>query len=128
MKYQDSSEMYIKTIYLLQKDHGHVHITDISKALKVTKPSATKAADLLKSRGLIEKEGYGPVQLTQEGRVLAEQIMHRHEIIAKCLAKTLNLSAEEVEENACRMEHIVTDAMIDAMAEILEYDEVSENE
>ena len=126
MKYQESSEMYIKTIYLLQQDHGHVHITDLSKSLKVTKPSVTKATDILKSRGLIEKEGYGPVQLTEEGRLLAEQILHRHNIIARCLAKTLNLSPEEVEENACRMEHIVTDAMVRAMAEVLEKE--AENE
>ncbi len=116
MKYQDSAEMYIKTIYQLQQEHGHVHITDIAKALKVTKPSATKAADVLKSRGLIEKEGYGPVLLTQEGVLLAEKIMIRHNIIAMYLEKVLNLDADEVEENACRMEHVVTEHMIEAMA------------
>lgn len=129
MKYQDSSEMYIKTIYILEKDHGHVHITDISKALNVTKPSATKATELLKSRRLLDKEGYGPVRLTDEGRILAEKILSRHDIIARCLKETLMLSPEEVEENACRMEHVVTDAMIDAMAKISEGSkEVDENE
>ncbi|PKM63782.1 MAG: hypothetical protein CVU96_06165 [Firmicutes bacterium HGW-Firmicutes-20] len=128
MKYQESSEMYIKTIYMLEKDHGHVHITDLSRVLNVTKPSVTKATELLKNRGLLDKEGYGPVKLTEEGRIMAEQIMNRHEIIAKCLRKTLNLSEEEVEENACRMEHIVTDAMVDAMAEILKCDEGDGNE
>lgn len=128
MKYQESSEMYIKTIYMLEKDHGHVHITDLSRVLNVTKPSVTKATELLKSRGLLDKEGYGPVKLTEEGRNMAEQILIRHDIIAKCLRKTLKLSEEEVEENACRMEHIVTDAMVDAMAEILKFDEVDGNE
>jgi DtxR family transcriptional regulator, Mn-dependent transcriptional regulator len=129
MKYQDSSEMYIKTIYLLEKDHGHVHITDISKALNITKPSATKATELLKSRNLLEKEGYGPVKLTDEGKALAEKILNRHHIIAKCLERTLDLSIEEIEENACRMEHIVTDAMVDAMERALaSKSEVNENE
>jgi Mn-dependent DtxR family transcriptional regulator len=73
---------------------------------------------MLKSRGLIEKEGYGPVTLTNDGRIMAEQIVNRHEIIVKYLQKTLNLSEVEVEENACRMEHIVTEAMIEAMSEI----------
>lgn len=120
MKYQDSSEMYIKTIYLLEQEHGHVHITDISRVMKVTKPSVTKATDVLKSRGLIEKEGYGPVILTEKGNSLAQAILHRHEIIEAYLSNILRLDADEAEENACRMEHVVTDAMIDAMAKTIQ--------
>ncbi len=111
--------MYIKTIYLLEQEHGHVHITDISRALKVTKPSVTKATDVLKSRGLIEKEGYGPVILTEKGNSLAQSVLHRHEIIEAYLSNILHLDADEAEENACRLEHVVIDAMIDAMTKTM---------
>ena len=115
MKYHDSSEMYLETIYLLEKTQGHAHVAEISKALNISKPSVTKAMDLLKSRDLIRKEDYGPVMLTDAGRDLSIKIYERHRIIKSYLSKSLNMSLDEAEENACRMEHIISEEMFEAI-------------
>lgn len=119
MKYHDSAEMYLETIYLLEKSQGHAHVAEISKALNISKPSVTKAMDHLKNRLLINKDDYGPVTLTQKGRELSKEIYERHLIITQYLQQSLKLSLEDAEENACRMEHVITDALLNSIKEYL---------
>lgn len=125
MKYHDSAEMYLETIYLLEKSQGHAHVAEISKALNISKPSVTKAMDQLKNRLLINKDDYGPVTLTDKGRVLSQEIYERHLIITEYLQQSLNLSPEDAEENACRMEHVITDTLLESIKEYLNKEELS---
>ena len=125
MKYHDSAEMYLETIYLLEKSQGHAHVAEISKALSISKPSVTKAMDQLKNRLLINKDDYGPVTLTDKGRVLSQEIYERHLIITEYLQQSLNLSPEEAEENACRMEHVITDTLLKSIKEYLIKEEIN---
>ena len=124
MKYHDSAEMYLETIYLLEKTQGHAHVAEISKALNISKPSVTKAMELLKNRDLILKEDYGPVTLTEAGREMSVRIYERHRVIRTYLAKSLNLSIDDAEENACRMEHIISEEMFEAIKIYLKEAEV----
>ena len=119
MKYHDSAEMYLETIFILEKEQGHAHVAEISKALNISKPSVTKAMDLLKHRLLINKDDYGPVTLTAKGRELSKEIYGRHMIITQYLQKSLNLSFEDAEENACRMEHVITSNLMDSIKDYL---------
>ena len=80
--------------------------------------------ELLKSRDLILKEDYGPVTLTDAGRDLSIKIYERHRVIKAYLAKSLNLSLNEAEENACRMEHIISEEMFEAIKEYLKEEQV----
>lgn len=116
---KESMEMYLETILMLQKEHGHAHSTDIAKSLKVSKPSVTKAMNSLKSKGLIHKESYGPISLTKEGFKYSESIFLKHELINKFLVKSLNLSEKEALDNACRMEHVISDEMLEAIKEYI---------
>ncbi len=125
MKYHDSAEMYLETIYLLEKSQGHAHVAEISKALSISKPSVTKAMDQLKNRLLINKDDYGPVTLTDKGRELSQEIYERHLIITEYLQQSLNLSPEDAEENACRMEHVITDTLLESIKEYLNKEELS---
>ncbi|HET6785469.1 MAG TPA: metal-dependent transcriptional regulator [Erysipelotrichaceae bacterium] len=125
MKYHDSAEMYLETIYLLEKSQGHAHVAEISKALNISKPSVTKAMDQLKNRLLINKDDYGPVTLTDKGRILSQEIYERHLIITEYLQQSLNLSPEDAEENACRMEHVITDTLLESIKEYLNKEELS---
>lgn len=124
MKYHDSAEMYLETIYLLEKSQGHAHVAEISKALNISKPSVTKAMDHLKNRLLINKDDYGPVTLTPKGRELSLEIYERHMIITQYLHESLNLSLEDAEENACRMEHVITDTLLNSIKEYLNKEEL----
>ena len=124
MKFHDSAEMYLETIYLLEKTQGHAHVAEISKDLNISKPSVTKAMELLKSRDLILKEDYGPVTLTDAGRDLSIKIYERHRVIKAYLSKSLNLSLDEADENACRMEHIISEEMFEAIKVYLKEEQV----
>jgi DtxR family Mn-dependent transcriptional regulator len=115
MKYNKSIEMYLETIYILEIDHGHAHVVDIAEHLGITKPSVTKAMDRLKQAGLVNKESYGHINLTDKGCVVAKKIYYKHCIVARFLEKSLGLSPREASINACRMEHFITDKMLEAI-------------
>ena len=112
--------MYLETVYILEKNHGHAHVVDIAKRLEVSKPSVTKAMKLLKDKGLIHKEAYGSITLTEDGRARSEKIYREHQLISLFLGHSLGLSEDEASENACRMEHVLSDTMIEAIKAYLD--------
>ncbi|QZY55393.1 metal-dependent transcriptional regulator [Crassaminicella profunda] len=115
MKYNESVEMYLETIYILEKEHGHAHGVDIAEALGVSKASVSKAMGQLKSRDLVYKETYGSVTLTQKGREISERIYYNHKLITDFLEHSLGLTLAEASENACKMEHVVSDSLLHAI-------------
>jgi len=119
LEYNESSEMYLETIYILEKKHGHAHVADIARVLGVTKPSVSKAMNYLEKEKLINNESYQPVTLTEKGKSVSENIYRRHALIASFLEQSLGLSADEASENACRMEHSISEAMLSAIKKYL---------
>ncbi len=115
MSLSESMEMYLETIYLLEKDHGHAHVGEIAKELGITKPSVTKATNNLKDEGYIIKEHYGNINLTEKGLKASKKVYMKHSYITKFLEESLGLSPEDADENACRMEHVITEGMLDAI-------------
>ena len=95
MKYHDSAEMYLETIFILEKKQGHAHVAEISKALNLSKPSVTKAMTHLKNRSLIFQDDYGPITLTEKGRALSQEIYERHLLITDYLQQAMNLNLED---------------------------------
>ncbi|MCT4563673.1 MAG: metal-dependent transcriptional regulator [Maledivibacter sp.] len=115
MGYNESIEMYLETIYLLEKHHGHAHGVDIAEALGVSKASVSKAMKQLKDQNLVEKEIYGSITLTEKGRKISEKIYYKHKLIADFLEHSLGLTTTEASKNACKMEHFVSDSMLRAI-------------
>lgn len=120
MSYNESMEMYLETVYLLERNHGHAHVVDIANRLDVSKPSVTKAMKLLKEKGLIHKEAYGSITLTKEGLARSEKIYREHQLISLFLEHSLELSADEASENACKIEHVLSDKMVEAIKAYLD--------
>ncbi|NMA64777.1 MAG: metal-dependent transcriptional regulator [Clostridiaceae bacterium] len=112
-------EMYLETVYKLENSHGHAHVVDIAKRLRVSKPSVTKAINQLKSLGYVNKQSYGSITLTEKGREVSEEIYKKHKLIAQFLEHSLELSAEEANANACRIEHILSKEMFEAIKNYL---------
>lgn len=127
MGYNESMEMYLETVYLLEKNHGHAHVVDIAKHLNVSKPSVSKAMNMLKSKGLIHKEAYGSINLTDEGRAKSEKIYRDHQVISLYIEHSLGLSSKEASLNACKMEHVLTDTMIKAIKAYLKDNDIKVN-
>ena len=108
MNLSSSMENYLETIYLLEKEHGHAHIKDIAKAIKIRMPSVNQALKKLSEAKLLDSKHYGPVLLTEKGKALAEKILQRHKTISDFLCLVLGADRRTAEEDACRIEHILS--------------------
>ena len=108
MKTTESAEMYLETILLLQEKHPQVRSIDIVHQTGYSKPSVSRAVGLLKQRNLINVDENGYITLTLEGKTLAAKILERHRIITDFLIG-LGVSPEVADEDACKMEHIISD-------------------
>ncbi|MCX4274240.1 MAG: metal-dependent transcriptional regulator [Candidatus Gastranaerophilales bacterium] len=115
MKLSESLEDYLEAIYneILKKNEAKV--TDISNILNVKKASVTGALINLKNKGLINYEPYSAITLTELGEKLAMDIIEKHKVMSEFLENILNLSKDEAIENACKMEHIMSETMFDRM-------------
>ncbi len=102
-----SLEDYLEAIYMLEK-RGSVRISDIAEFLGVSKPSVNRAVGNLCKHGLIEHELYSDVTLTPKGKALASKVLRRHKIIKKFLTDTLGVDEKIAEQDACRMEHVIS--------------------
>ena len=114
MRLQESGQMYLETILILSKKSNSVRSIDISEYMSFSKPSVSRAVNLLKDGGyiLISKEGY--ITLTDLGREIAEKIYERHTILTKCLV-ALGVSEETAAEDACKIEHDISDETFSAI-------------
>jgi len=120
----ESMEMYLETVYILENSHGHAHGVEIAKRLGVSKPSVSKAIKYLKDQGFVNKQKYGTITLTEKGRELSEEIYENHQLITLFLEHSLGLTAGEATKNACKMEHILSDDMVAAIRRYLEKNNV----
>ena len=118
MALQESGEMYLETILILQKSNGFVRSTDISEYMGYSKPSVSRAMGLLKSGGYIVMDEDNLISLTDAGREIAQKIFDRHTMITNLLIK-LGVSADIASEDACKMEHVISDETFDALQRFL---------
>ena len=113
MHLQESGEMYLETIYVLGKS-GAVRSLDIAEHMGYSKPSVSRAVKLLKSGGFILVDAEGYITLTEEGEEVAEKIFERHTLLTKLLM-LVGVDAETATEDACRLEHAISDASFAAL-------------
>lgn len=108
----ESLEDYLETIYILS-NNDKVRSIDVAKKMKVSKPSVNKAMNTLMDKGYINKEFYGDIRLTPIGLEMAQQILKRHETIRSFLHDILQVSLENAEIDACKIEHVISDETFD---------------
>ena len=114
MSIHESGEMYLESIYVLLQQRGQVRSIDVSEYMGYSKPSVSRAMGLLKNGGyiLIDKDGY--ITLTPEGIQVARKIYERHTILSGLLIR-LGVSKETAAEDACRLEHAISDESFEAI-------------
>ncbi len=114
MHLQESGEMYLETILILSKEQTSVRSLDVADYMGFSKPSVSRAVGLLKSGGYIVVDGNGYITLTEEGRHVAEKIYERHTVMTEILVR-LGVSKETALEDACKMEHVISDESFEAI-------------
>lgn len=102
-----SLEDYLEAIAELIAVDGHAHTKEIAAKINVKMPSVTGALRQLSDMGFITYSSHYPVQLTPEGRAVAEKIMHRHQVLKSFFSGILGLPAEKASRTACQIEHLV---------------------
>jgi DtxR family Mn-dependent transcriptional regulator len=114
-------ENYVKGIYQICAKEGEKPAAtgQLAEALNVSPGTVTSMLKTLSDSGLAEYTPYEGVQLTDAGRTLALRVLRRHRLIELFLVRTLELSWDEVHEEAENMEHAVSDFLVDRIDEFL---------
>ena len=118
MGLQESGEMYLETILILQKSNGFVRSTDISEHMGYSKPSVSRAMGLLRSGGYIVMDEDNLITLTDAGRAVAQKIFDRHTVLTNLLI-SLGVDANVAAEDACKMEHVISDESLAAIKQFV---------
>ena len=119
MHLHESGQMYLETILVLTKTLPAVRSIDIVEHMGYSKPSVSRAVGLLKNGGFILVDEDGHITLTEEGREMAEKIYHRHNILTEALTR-LGVDPETAAEDACKIEHAISDQSVAAIKKFLE--------
>ena len=108
-KLTESLENYLETIGMLIRKNKIARVKDISKELDVKNSSVNIALNVLADKGLIIHEKYGYVELTEEGKKIADDIQHKEDVLFQFFTEILDVDKEIALKDACRMEHTISD-------------------
>ena len=112
-------EDYLKTIYELEALFGSAPTNDIAQRLSVAPASVSGMVQRLADQGWLEYERYRGVRLTDQGRRAALRTLRRHRILESYLVHALGYTWKNVHDEAERLEHTVSEELIDRMATAL---------
>lgn len=119
-----ASEDYLESIYRIMVEQDSfdtgIRSVDVAEQLEVSKASVNKAMATLKEHGMVEQSRYGRVMLTERGREYAKDVWHRHRTLRVFLIKELGVDDETADEEACLMEHDLSEDTMRRWCEYLE--------
>ena len=103
---------------ILSKKNGKVRSVDIGEYMGYSKPSVSRAVGLLKNGGFINVDANGLITLTELGTSHANKVFERHRILTSVLT-SIGVSEETASEDACRLEHVISDETFEAIKRIV---------
>ena len=114
-----SAEDYLESMVILKEKNGYIRSVDIASFLGVTKPSVSNAMKRLREEGYIEMENSGAITVTEKGMAIADKIYTRHK---KLTGFFISLGVDPIiaEEDACKIEHDLSDETFDAICSHIE--------
>ncbi|HNX26925.1 MAG TPA: metal-dependent transcriptional regulator [Phycisphaerae bacterium] len=116
----DSLEDYLEAIFFLIQQKQAARAKDIGRQLGVSRPSVTGALHALADRNLVNYSPYGIITLTQQGQAIAREVYRRHEILRDFFVKILDVEYSEADSAACKMEHVISDAVLKKFLNFIE--------
>jgi len=114
-----SIEEYLRAIYSINEEGRPARTTELAKRLRVSPPSVTQMLKRLSEEGVIEYSPYRGVILTGKGTALAQRVVRKHRLLERFLHDLLGLKREKVHEEACRLEHGLSDEAAAALCRVL---------
>ena len=118
MLIQESAENYLETILMLKNKQGYVRSIDIANHLNFTKASVSVAMKSFREEGYITVGNDGNISLTEKGRVIAEKVYEKHQVIAKALM-ALGVDETTAYVDSCKIEHDISDESFEKLKEHL---------
>ena len=119
MALHESAEMYLETIYVLNKAGGAVRSIDVAEHMGYSKPSVSRAVGILRRDGYLTVDESGFLRLTDEGKDVAEKIFERHTLISGVLI-AMGVDANTAADDACKIEHVISDTSFAAIKNFAE--------
>ncbi len=116
MRITEATENYMEAILILKQKNGAVRAVDIANYMGFSKPTISQYMKRYVRQGLVEIDGDGHIELTQEGRSVAEPTFERHRIISG-IFMALGVSEETAMEDACKVEHDLSEETFRCMKE-----------
>ena len=112
-------EEYLESILDIEEKDGVAKTSAIAKCLKVAPASVTEALQTLADKGFVHYEPYKGAYLTDQGREMARKVKRRHRLLEVFLSDVLHINGENVHDEACRMEHTLSDETECALCKML---------
>ena len=119
MHLQESGEMYLETIYILSQKSSAVRSLDVAEYMGFSKPSVSRAVGILKQGEYITTDKDGYLYLTESGKEIAKKIYDRHTLLTELLVR-LGVNEKIAAEDACKLEHGISDESFEAIKRHLE--------
>ena len=119
MRLQESGEIYLETILILSQQKSGVRAVDVGEYMGFSKPSVSRGVHILMDAGYLRLDENGFLVLTDSGRQIAEKIYARHNILS-AFFKDIGVSEEVAVEDACKVEHYISDETYEAIRAFVE--------
>src|SRR5690606_17283772 len=119
-----TEENYLKALFKLSDEKGHVSISELSAAMNVSMPTANSMVKKLDAQGWLKYERYKPLIITEKGKKKASLIIRKHRLTEMFLVEKMGFSWENVHEIAEQVEHVQSEAFFDRMDELLGYPKI----
>ncbi len=124
--YNESEEMYLETILILKEEKSAVHAIDISNRMGFSRASVSRAIANLKSKEYIDVLNDDSIVFKEKGYDYALKIYERHKILTDFLI-SLGIKKEVAEDDACRIEHVVSEETMNVIKNIVQNDGKNED-
>ena len=123
-KLSASLEDYLEAIFHVVAERKVARSRDIAKRLGVNRSSVTGALHSLAHKGLVDYEPYEAITLTRKGKVIARNVVRRHEVLRDFLVRILSVDAVEADQAACQLEHAISQPVLERLIQFAEFVEV----
>lgn len=120
-----SLEDYLEAIYEIIEEKSCVKAIEVSRRLNVGRSSVTEALKTLADKNLVNYGRYNAISLTKEGEKTAKEVIEKHNTLYEFFTEILGLSNKDAQENACKVEHVLSDTASKKLIKFIEYNKIT---